>query len=140
MNKRIPLFFCDIFPGCTGVVMPRRLTQQQAVIRGRYPKTKAGTDTLKAKTEKDCKQGAIGDLFRKKEKAPKPPKKFMALILPNISSNPTNGFLLGVGGTFGWYMGPKENTRVSAAPFTVAVTSKKQLISFIKSQHLYQGK
>jgi hypothetical protein len=92
-----------------------------------------GADTLKAKTEKECKQGAIGDLFRKKEKAPKPPKKFMALILPNISSNPSNGFLLGVGGTFGWYMGPKENTRVSAAPFTVAVTSKKQLITFVKS-------
>jgi hypothetical protein len=90
-------------------------------------------DTLNAKPEKECKQGAIGDLFRKKEKAPKPPKKFMALVLPNISSNPSNGFLLGVGGTFAWYMGPKENTRVSAAPFTVAVTSKKQLISFVKS-------
>ena len=51
----------------------------------------------------------MGDLFRKKEKAPKPPKKFMALVLPNVSSNPSNGFLLGVGGTFGWYMGPKEN-------------------------------
>jgi hypothetical protein len=90
-------------------------------------------DTVKAKPEKECKQGAIGDLFRKKEKAPKPPKKFMALILPNISSNPSNGFLLGIGGTFGWYMGPKENTRVSAAPFTIAVTSKKQLITFVKS-------
>ncbi|MEI7726071.1 MAG: BamA/TamA family outer membrane protein, partial [Bacteroidota bacterium] len=83
--------------------------------------------------EKDCQQKAIGDLFRKKEKAPKPPKKFMALVLPNVSSNPSNGFLLGVGGTFGWYMGPKENTRVSSAPFTVAVTSKKQLITFVKS-------
>ena len=90
-------------------------------------------DTVKTKPEKDCKQQAIGDLFRKKEKAPKPPKKFMALILPNISSNPSNGFLLGIGGTFGWYMGPKENTRVSSAPFTVAVTSKKQLITFVKS-------
>jgi len=92
-----------------------------------------GADTVKAKPEKECKQGAIGDLFRKKEKAPKPPKKFMALILPNISSNPSNGFLLGIGGTFGWYMGPSENTRVSAAPFTIAVTSKKQLITFVKS-------
>ena len=92
-----------------------------------------GTDTLLAKPEKDCQQKAIGDLFRKKEKAPKPPKKFMALILPNISSNPSNGFLLGVGGTFGWYMGPRENTRVSSAPFTIAVTSKKQLITFVKS-------
>ena len=92
-----------------------------------------GSDTISAKPEKDCKQQAIGDLFRKKEKAPKAPKKFMALVLPNISSNPSNGFLLGVGGTFGWYMGPRENTRVSSAPFTVAITSKKQLITFVKS-------
>ncbi len=93
----------------------------------------ASSDTLNAKPDKDCQQKAIGDLFRKKEKAPKSPKKFMALVLPNISSNPSNGFLLGVGGTFGWYMGPRENTRVSSAPFTVAVTSKKQLITFVKS-------
>ena len=82
--------------------------------------------------KKECQQGAIGDLFRKKDKAPKPPKKFLALVLPNISSNPTNGFLLGVGGSFGWYMGPRENTKVSSAPFTVAVTSKSQLIAFVK--------
>lgn len=82
--------------------------------------------------KKNCQQGAIGDLFRKKDKAPKPPKKFLALVLPNISSNPTNGFLLGVGGSFGWYMGPKETTKVSSAPFTVAITSKSQLITFVK--------
>jgi len=86
-------------------------------------------DTVPAKK---CQQGAIGDLLRKKDKPPKPPKKFLALVLPNISSNPTNGFLLGVGGSFGWYMGPKETTKVSSAPFTVAVTSKSQLITFVK--------
>ncbi len=88
-----------------------------------------------AAVKKNCEQQAIGDLFkkfRKKDKPPKPPKKFLALVLPNISSNPTNGFLLGVGGSFGWYMGPRENTKVSSAPFTVAVTSKSQLITFIK--------
>jgi hypothetical protein len=85
-----------------------------------------------ADAEKKCEQGAIGDLFRKKDKAPKPPRKFLALVLPNISSNPTNGFLLGVGGSFGWYMGPRDNTKVSSAPFTVAVTSKSQLITFVK--------
>jgi len=82
--------------------------------------------------EKNCEQQAIGDLFRKKGKAPKPPKKLSALVLPNISSNPTNGFILGVGGAFGWYMGPKESTKVSSAPFTAAVTSKSQLITFVK--------
>jgi hypothetical protein len=95
----------------------------------------------KQKTDsvKKCQQGAIGDLFRKKDKAPKPPKKFLALVLPNISSNPTNGFLLGVGGSFGWYMGPKENTKVSSAPFTVAVTSKSQLITFLKHNIYTKG-
>ena len=90
------------------------------------------TAAQKADEAKNCEQQAIGDLFRKKGKAPKPPKKLSALVLPNISSNPTNGFLLGVGGSFGWYMGPKENTKVSSAPFTVAVTSKSQLITFVK--------
>ena len=86
-----------------------------------------------AKAGRNCEPQAIGDLFRKKDKAPKPPKTFSALILPNISSNPTNGFILGVGGAFGWYMGDKNTTRVSGAPFTVAVTSKKQMISFVKT-------
>ena len=92
-------------------------------------------DTLNSEISepvKDCEQQAIGDLFRKKGKAPKPPKKLSALVLPNISSNPTNGFVLGVGGAFSWYMGPKENTKVSSAPFNAAVTSKNQLITFVK--------
>jgi hypothetical protein len=102
--------------------------------------------TQKSKTEKhdtiakkNCQQGAIGDIFRKKDKPPKPPKKFLALVLPNISSNPTNGFLLGVGGSFGWYMGPRETTKVSSAPFTVAVTSKSQLIAFVKHNIYTKG-
>jgi hypothetical protein len=32
----------------------------------------------------------------------------MALILPNISSNPSNGLLLGVGGAISWYMALKR--------------------------------
>jgi hypothetical protein len=92
-----------------------------------------------SKAVKNCEQQAIGDLFRKKDKAPKPPKKMSALILPNISSNPSNGFILGVGGAFGWRMGPKENTSVSAAPFTAAVTSKSQLITFVKPNIYTKG-
>jgi hypothetical protein len=89
-------------------------------------------DTVATKPEKNCEQQAVGDLFKKKDKAPKPPKKLSALVLPNISSNPTNGFIFGVGGAFGWFMGPKETTKVSSAAFTAAVTSKKQLITFAK--------
>jgi hypothetical protein len=100
------------------------------------PDTLAGAkgDSAAVKpAEKKCEQGAVGDLFRKKDKPAKPPKKFSALVLPNISSNPSNGFLLGVGGAFGWYMGPRATTKVSSAPFTLAVTSKSQLISFLKT-------
>lgn len=97
---------------------------------------KAVSDTAsKKKVEKNCEQQALGDWIRtitKKPEKTKPAKDFVALVLPNISSNPTNGFLLGIGGSFGWYMGPKETTKVSSAPFTVAVTSKSQLITFVK--------
>ena len=127
MKNRISTFFLMLI----FVVTSGGSFAQKEIEKGE--KNAPAADTLKAKSESGCTQEAIGDLFRKKEKAPKPPKKFMALVLPNISSNPSNGFLLGIGGTFGWYMGPKESTRVSAAPFTLAVTSKKQLISFVKS-------
>jgi outer membrane protein assembly factor BamA len=85
----------------------------------------------------DCPQQALGDWIKKilkkdKEQKVKPPKMFSALVLPNISANPSNGFILGIGGALGWYMGPKATTKVSSAPFTVAVTSKSQLICFVK--------
>ncbi len=57
----------------------------------------------------------------------------MVLVLPNVSSNPANGFLLGVGGSAGWYWGPKETTRVSMAGFSAAFTTKNQFLSFIKT-------
>lgn len=87
------------------------------------------------KPPKECEQQDIRDLFRRKtkEKPAKPPRKTMLLILPNVSSNPANGFLLGIGGTAGWYWGPKETTRVSSAGFSAAVTSKRQFLSFIKT-------
>jgi len=89
-------------------------------------------DSLTNPADTTCQQQAVGDLFRKKGKAPRPPKKVMALVLPNISSNPTNGFILGIGGSIGWYMGSRKDTRVSSAPFTLAGTSKKQMILFAK--------
>ena len=79
-----------------------------------------------------CVEKNLGDIFKKKNAKPKPPKEACLLILPNISSNPSNGFLLGVGGQIGWYMADKTVTKVSSAPFTFAFTSKKQLITFVK--------
>lgn len=83
--------------------------------------------------KKNCEQKDIKDLLRKKDKPPRPPKKMMILVLPNIGSNPANGFLLGVGGALGWYWGPRETTRVSNIGFSAVVTSKRQLLVFSKS-------
>lgn len=88
--------------------------------------------------KKDCEQKDLGDVFRSifaknKEKKERAPKKFSFLILPNISSNPANGFLLGVGGNLAWYLGPRETTRISLIGFSAAVTSKQQFPSFVKS-------
>jgi len=132
------LIFLGIFVNC-GFSAPIPSTGNPPAFTNDTLRVDTGTDTLKKPPEKDCTQKALGDLFHKKSKTPKPHKKFMALILPNISSNPSNGFLLGAGGTFGWYMGPKETTLVSAAPFTIALTSKRQLISFIKSNIYTKG-
>jgi hypothetical protein len=100
------------------------------------------TDTIKhQKTNRDslCLQEDVGFLFRKKDEAPKPPKKFGALLYPNISANPSNGFMYGVGGTFGWYFGSRANTKVSGAVVTIAYTTKNQLITFIKSNTYTRG-
>jgi hypothetical protein len=89
-------------------------------------------------SKKNCQPKDLGDVFRSlfaknKEKKPRAPKKFSFLILPNISSNPANGFLLGVGGNLAWYLGPRETTSISLIGFSAAVTSKQQFLSFIKS-------
>jgi len=102
-----------------------------------YTFAQAQSDSTKA--DKNCEPQAIGDLFGKKGKKSKPPRKSSVLVLPNISSNPTNGFLLGIGGGIGWYMGPKEKTKVSSANFTAAVTSKQQLITFVKPNIYTKG-
>jgi len=90
-------------------------------------------DTVTTKSEKDCHPQSLGSIFRKKDAPPKPPKNFTALVLPNISSNPANGLLLGIGGSLGWWFGPRETTRISFAGFTAAWTTKNQWIFFIKS-------
>ena len=98
-----------------------------------YGQITDSVQNTKTKPPKDCTQKDIKDLFRKKGRSPKPPRKTMILILPNVSSNPANGFLLGVGGSVGWYFGPKETTRVSSVGFSAAVTTKDQFLSFVKS-------
>lgn len=57
----------------------------------------------------------------------------MLLVLPNVSSNPANGLLVGVAGTAGFYLGPGNTTRVSSIGFNAAFTTKKQFLAFAKS-------
>jgi hypothetical protein len=123
-----------------GIILPKVLLGISFLVSGLLFAQGEG-DTLRseAKKQRNCEQQALGDLFRKKGKEPKPPRKLSALVLPNISSNPTNGLMLGVGGAFGWYMGPRESTSVSSANFTAAVTSKSQLITFIKPNIYTKG-
>jgi hypothetical protein len=81
----------------------------------------------------DCIQKQFGDLFNKGKNGTKAPKKSMILALPNVSYNPANGFLVGATGSAGFYISPRESTRVSSIGFNLAVTSKKQLIATVKS-------
>ncbi|MEE4256307.1 MAG: BamA/TamA family outer membrane protein [Bacteroidales bacterium] len=90
-------------------------------------------DNSSVRKEKDCNQKDLRDLLRKKDNKPKPPREVMLLVLPNVSSNPANGVLLGMAGSIGWFWGPRENTRVSAAGFSAAYTTKNQFLSFCKT-------
>jgi len=87
-------------------------------------------DTSQVKT---CPQKDIRDLFRKKDKPPPEPRNLSLLILPNISSNPVNGLLMGVGGNAAFYLGDRDDTRISLAGFSAAFTTRKQFLSFIKT-------
>jgi outer membrane protein assembly factor BamA len=80
----------------------------------------------------DCVEKDIRDLFKGEGKRKKE-RKSMLLVLPNVSSNPANGLLIGVAGTAGFYLGPRESTKVSSTGFNMAFTTKNQFLSFIKS-------
>jgi len=98
------------------------------------PPDPAPAGQVKQKADSTCVEKDLRSLFRKKGKPQKQKdRKSMFLVLPNVSSNPVNGFLIGVAGTSGFYLGPKENTRVSSAGFNAAFTTKRQFLSFIKS-------
>jgi hypothetical protein len=84
-------------------------------------------------SEGDCVQKDLRDLFRGSKPPKKAQRKSMLLVLPNISSNPANGLIMGVAGSTGFYLGPQESTRVSSIGFSAAYTTKNQFIAFAKS-------
>jgi len=90
-------------------------------------------DSVKIKPGKQCVQMDIGDVLRRGKEKKKPPRKTMLLVLPNVSYNPVNGFLLGGAGSAGFYLGDRKTTRVSSIGFNAAYTTKNQLLFSIKS-------
>ena len=108
-------------------------------------------DTLVKKDsvdKKDCEikdiPDLLGELFsgkkekkkekdKRKDKIPRADKNLSLMILPNISSNPVTGFLLGVAAIGAWHFGPRETTSISLANATLAYTTNNQVISLIKS-------
>jgi hypothetical protein len=88
-----------------------------------------------------CQQREVADLLRKKGEPAKPPKKRLLMILPKIASNPTNGVMLGIAGTYGTHFGSAKTTNVSMITLSATVTSKQQFLSFIKSNvYLFNNK
>jgi len=81
----------------------------------------------------DCVQKDLGDLLRGSKPLKKKQRKSMVLVLPNVSSNPANGLLLGIAGSTGFYLGPKESTRVSSIGFNASYTTRNQFIAFAKA-------
>lgn len=109
------------------------LVHSQAIDSIRIQENKNVQEVVQDTLLPDCQQSELADLIRKKGKPPKPPKEKLLLILPKIASNPTNGFTIGLGGTYGARFGPDETTKVSMINLSVAITSKQQFLSFIKS-------
>ena len=64
------------------------------------------------------------------EKKPLPPEPFKLYpaILPAVGYNPALGFLLGVVGNLGVYLGDPVDTTMSSATFLALVTTNKQLV------------
>ncbi len=86
-------------------------------------------------TTKDCQPKDIFDLLRRKKNKSKPRKQksYSLFIIPTFAVNPANGVLIGVGSALGWFFGNPSTTRVSVASASISVTTKNQLISYIKS-------
>lgn len=96
------------------------------------------TDSITQQTSQECRQKDLGNLFRK-EGVTKEPRKTMLMVLPNVSSNPANGLLLGVAGSTGFYLGSRQLTRVSSIGFNFAYTTKNQFLAFAKSNIYTKG-
>ena len=82
-----------------------------------------------------CPQQDIFDILTKKKlQAPEiPSRKVRAIILPLIASSPSTGLQLGAGSSVSWTIGNHPVTKLSAGSVQVLWTTKKQLISYIRT-------
>jgi hypothetical protein len=89
----------------------------------------------------NCQIRDINDVLRKvfkkdisAEEAYTPKlKKLNLLIIPSLSSNPANGFMVGINSTGTWHFGTNENTRMSMANAKVVYTTNSQLMAYLKT-------
>lgn len=68
--------------------------------------------------------------------APKPnppPFKLLPAVFPAVGYSPALGFLIGVSGTLGMYLGPSSDTTISNLQGVVLVTTNQQLIASVAS-------
>lgn len=87
-----------------------------------------------AKVDRNCEPMEIQEvLFKKRPSPPDTTRKKSIFILPYISTSPTLGFLVGVGGTVSWYVGKTITTKQSAASFSAELTTKEQKLFQFKS-------
>jgi hypothetical protein len=100
---------------------------------GQEPGKELKRDSLPATPE--CQQMDIFDvLSKKKMQAPEiPARKVRAIILPLIASSPATGLQLGAGSSVSWSIGLNPLTKLSAGSVQVLWTTKKQLISYIRT-------
>ena len=70
------------------------------------------------------------DIFHLKSKEAKKPEpwKLLPAVIPAIGYNPALGFLVGVVGTFGMYLGAPADTTMSSLNALVLLTTKSQLV------------
>jgi hypothetical protein len=82
-------------------------------------------DTLVVGTRKDIR----------KQKQSMPPKKgdIFVVAVPTIAYNPTNGFMLGAGGSGSFFLGDPATTSISSSLVNLNLTTKKQFLFTARS-------
>jgi hypothetical protein len=78
------------------------------------------------------------DLFemaglKQKTEAPPEPFKILPAVLPAVGYNPTTGFLIGVVGSLGVYLGEPQSTTISSVLATALYTSNRQFLFQVAS-------